>query len=82
VPYSVVVHARSSLNMGAFLTQNSYEPGATFHLRAVLTEIGLPVDHRGRRNRGGPSDRNSHAAITNAMCQLALLPNTHYAGPS
>jgi len=48
VPYSVVVHARSSLNMGAFLTQNSYELGATFHLRAVLTEIGLPVNHRAK----------------------------------
>jgi murein tripeptide amidase MpaA len=50
VPYSVVVHARSSLNMTAFLTQTGYEPGATFHLRAVLTEIGLPVDHRAKVN--------------------------------
>jgi hypothetical protein len=48
VPYSVVVHARSSLNMAAFLTQASYEPGTIFHLRAVLTEIGLPVDHRAK----------------------------------
>jgi hypothetical protein len=50
VPYSVVVHARSSLNMAAFLSQASYEPGAIFHLRAVLAEIGLPVDHRAKVN--------------------------------
>ena len=50
VPYSVVVHARSSLNMAAFLTQANYEPGTTFHLRVVLTEIGLPVDHRAKVN--------------------------------
>lgn len=46
VPYSVVVHARSSLKMAAYLTQTSYLPGAVLHLRAVLTEIGLPVEHR------------------------------------
>jgi hypothetical protein len=29
--------------MAAYLTQPSYEPGTTLHLRTVLTEIGLPV---------------------------------------
>jgi murein tripeptide amidase MpaA len=48
VPYSVIVHARSSLKMAAYLTQPSHEPGTTLHLRAVLTEIDLPVDHRAR----------------------------------
>jgi hypothetical protein len=41
VPYSAMVHARSSVNMRAFLTQASYLPGATMHLRAVITEIGM-----------------------------------------
>jgi hypothetical protein len=46
VPYSVVVHARSALNMDVFLTQPSYVAPTTLSLRAVLTEIGLPLDHR------------------------------------
>jgi hypothetical protein len=46
VPYSVVVHARSSLTMAAYLTQTSYVPGTVLNLRAVLTEIGLPVERR------------------------------------
>lgn len=46
VPYSVVVHARSALTMNVHLAQPSYVAPTTFHLRAVLTEIGLPLDHR------------------------------------
>lgn len=46
VPYSVVVHARSALTMDVFVTQPSYVAPTTFHLRAVLTEIGIPLDHR------------------------------------
>lgn len=48
VPYSVVVHARSSLAMVAHLTQPSYEPGTDLNLRAVLSEIGLPIEGRAR----------------------------------
>ena len=47
VPYSVIVQARTSLTMAATLTQPSYEPGTTLDFRAVLTEIGLPVEGRG-----------------------------------
>ena len=47
VPYSVIVQARTSLTMAASLTQPSHEPGTRLDLRAVLTEIGLPVDGRG-----------------------------------
>jgi hypothetical protein len=32
--------------MRATLTQNSYEPGAMLTLRSILTEYGIPVDHR------------------------------------
>jgi hypothetical protein len=46
VPYSAVVHARSSVNLGAAVAQTSYVPGATLRLHAVLTEMDLPVDHR------------------------------------
>jgi murein tripeptide amidase MpaA len=47
VPYSVIVQARTSLTMAASLTQPNYLPGTVLNLRAVLTEIGLPVEGRG-----------------------------------
>lgn len=50
VPYSVIVHARSSLAMGAYLTQPSHEPGTVLRLRATLNEIGLPVEKRAAVN--------------------------------
>jgi len=46
IPYSVIVHARSSLTMAAYLTQPSNEPGTVLRLRATLNEIGLPVEKR------------------------------------
>jgi murein tripeptide amidase MpaA len=47
-PYSVVVHARSSLRLAAHLGQQSFEPGGRVDLRAVLSEIDLPVEKRAR----------------------------------
>jgi len=44
--YSLSAQTYSNLRMRARLTQDSFEPGATLALRAVLTEYGLPVDHR------------------------------------
>ncbi|MEI4801287.1 tyrosinase family protein [Bacillus sp. FJAT-51639] len=44
--YNLSVTTFSNLNMRAYLIQNSYEPGATFMLRAILTEYGLPVNNR------------------------------------
>jgi murein tripeptide amidase MpaA len=46
VPYSAVVHARSSVNLAVAVTQTSYTPGAALHLHAMLTEMDLPIDHR------------------------------------
>jgi murein tripeptide amidase MpaA len=46
VPYSAVVQARSSVNLAAAVAQGSYVPGAELRLRAALTEMDLPVDHR------------------------------------
>ncbi|MGZ8329148.1 MAG: M14 family zinc carboxypeptidase [Allosphingosinicella sp.] len=48
IPYSAVVHARSNLRMAAYLTQSSQEPGGILRLRAVLSEIGLPVEGRAK----------------------------------
>lgn len=46
VPYSLNVHAFSSLKMKAWVTQQSYQPGAQLVLRSSLTESGLPVEKR------------------------------------
>ena len=46
VPYILNVHAFSSLRMKAWVTQQSYQPGAQLVLRASLTESGLPVEKR------------------------------------
>jgi hypothetical protein len=48
VPFSCVVHARSSLNLDAFVSQTSHTPGAKLGLRAVLKEMDLPVVNRAR----------------------------------
>jgi murein tripeptide amidase MpaA len=48
VPYSAVVHARSSLNFDAYVAQASHLPGAILGLRAVLKEMDLPVEHRAK----------------------------------
>jgi murein tripeptide amidase MpaA len=73
VPYSVVVHARSSLNMAAYLTQASYEPGASLNLRAVLTEIGLPVENRAqvRADVGRPD--GTHVTVTLAESEPGVF---------
>jgi subtilisin family serine protease len=43
VQYTLLVHAYSNLRMRCNLAQNSYEPGANIHLRAKLTEYGVPI---------------------------------------
>jgi hypothetical protein len=46
VRYSLSVHAFSNLRFTARIDQDSHEPGAVMTVTAVLTEYGLPVDHR------------------------------------
>jgi hypothetical protein len=46
IRYSFSAHSLSNLKMTARLTQHSLEPGAHLGIRAVLTEYGIPVDHR------------------------------------
>ncbi len=43
IRYNLSVYALSNLRLRASLAQNSYEPGATLTVRAVLTEYGLPL---------------------------------------
>lgn len=46
VPYSLSVHARSSLWMTPTVVQLGHEPGALVHLSAVLTQFDLPITSR------------------------------------
>lgn len=46
IRYHLNVHSLSCLRMNARVVQSSNVPGATLTIRAVLTEYGLPVDHR------------------------------------
>ena len=58
----MVVHARSALSMDVFLTQPSYVAPTALHLRAVLTEIGLPLDHRAHV-RAEIARRGTHTVV-------------------
>jgi hypothetical protein len=44
--YCVSIHSLSNLRMAANVTQSGFQPGASFYLRASLTEYGVPVEHR------------------------------------
>ena len=44
--YCVSIHSFSNLRMDATVSQNAYEPGSTFTLRAKLKEYTLPVEKR------------------------------------
>ena len=46
--YSVVVQSYSNLRMSARIEQSGFEPGADLAFNAVLTEYGIPVEHRAR----------------------------------
>jgi hypothetical protein len=48
VRYSISVHSFSNLRMRAKVSQDGNEPGALLHLRAILTEFGIPLDNRAR----------------------------------
>jgi hypothetical protein len=44
LPYSVIVHAYSTISLRARMAQSSFEPGAQVRLSATLTETGIPVE--------------------------------------
>lgn len=44
--YCLCIHAYSNLRMEARADQDGFAPGATIHLRAKLTEYGVPVEGR------------------------------------
>lgn len=46
VRYNLSAQAYSNLRFRGHLSQDSLEPGATFTVRAALTEFGIPVEHR------------------------------------
>ena len=44
LPYHALVHARSNLQMRAAISQSAPTPGATLHLRVLITEYGRPIE--------------------------------------
>jgi Mg-chelatase subunit ChlD len=68
VRYSLTVHAYSNLRMRTSLSQNSYEPGATLTLRAVLTEYGLPV--AGRASVRAKLERPDNTTTTLTLAEV------------
>jgi hypothetical protein len=50
IRYNVSAQAYSNLRMEARVDQNSLQPGATMTVRALLSEYGIPVDHRATVN--------------------------------
>ena len=76
IPYSVVVHARSALNMDVFLTQPSYVAPTTLHLRAVLTEIGLPLDHRAHVRAEIARPDGTHTVVALAETEPGIFEAT------
>lgn len=44
IPYSALVHARSSLNLRATVDQSQLQPGAQLTVRAAVTEYGQPLE--------------------------------------
>jgi murein tripeptide amidase MpaA len=76
IAYSVVVHARSALNMDVFLTQPSYVAPTTLNLRAVLTEIGLPLDHRAHVRAEIARPDGTHTAVALAETEPGIFEAT------
>jgi hypothetical protein len=68
VRYSVNVQSLSCLRMEARVIQSSNEPGAIMTIRAVLTEYGLPVDHRAAVDVD--IERPDHTQITLALNEI------------
>jgi hypothetical protein len=44
VRYHALTHVRSNLHLRAWIDQSAPTPGATLHLRAVITEYGQPIE--------------------------------------
>jgi len=76
VRYSLNVHTYSNLRMRASLAQNSYEPGATLTLRAILTEYGLPVARRATVRAELKRPDNSTAMLTLTEVEPGIFETT------
>jgi hypothetical protein len=68
LPYDIVVHTYSNLNFRAYVSQSSFEPGASAALTASLREYDVPVD--GRASVWAEVTRPDGSAFTLAMPQV------------
>lgn len=68
IRYSLIAHAYSNLRLEANVAQNSLQPGATFTVRASLSEYGIPVEHRASMR--AELERPDHSAATLSLAEV------------
>jgi hypothetical protein len=71
--YCLSVHSFSNLRMNAAVTQNAYEPGSTFTLRANLKEYNLPVEKRAQVRAALEYPDHTHASLLLAEIQSGVF---------
>lgn len=74
--YCVSIHSFSNLRMNASVSQNAYDPGSTFTLRAKLKEYDLPVDKRAAVNAHLEYPDHTHGVLPLAEIQPGVFEAT------
>lgn len=74
--YCVSIHSFSNLRMNASVSQNAYDPGSTFTLRAKLKEYDLPVEKRAAVNAHFEYPDHTHGVLPLAEIQPGVFEAT------
>lgn len=74
--FAFMVHAYSSLRLNANLSQDSFEPGATLTLRAVLTEHSIPLGTGAKVQADLTKPDNTSTALTLAEVDQGVFETT------
>ena len=74
--YCVSMHSFSNLRMNASISQNAYDPGSTFTLRAKLKEYDLPVEKRATVNAHFEYPDHTHGVLSLAEIQPGVFEAT------
>ncbi len=78
--YCVSVHSFSNLRMTSAVTQNAYDPGSTFTLRANLTEYGQPIEKRATVSAALEYPDHSHGVLSLAEVEPGVFQTSMTAG--
>jgi hypothetical protein len=80
IRYNLSAQAYSNLSMNADLSQNSLVPGARLTLRCVLSEYGIPVDHRASVRAELERPDRSQATLTLSEVEPGVFEASTVAG--